>query len=487
MALPGGVDKVLMTQVSEVIAERMGLHFLEDRWPELAQNLKNASRDLGFNDPDGCIRLLASRMPTDHQIAILANHLTIGETYFFRDPATFELLEREILPLLVAKRTGNNQILRLWSAGCCTGEEPYSLAISCLRTIPEIDHWNVSILATDINPKFLERAERGVYSEWSFRNAPDWLRERFFSPAPERKFAIQSPVRRFVRFDYLNLATDLYPSLHNQTNAMDIIFCRNVLMYFTPKQQKTVVTAFYQCLVEGGLMVVNPAEANAELFSMFAMEHHESGVLLFRKTSSTPRVSPWPSFVVPSAPRLPAEARAPVPVAVLPQTESLPPITFETASLLFEKGHYTAAETQLTRLLQEEKDSARIPLLLARINANQGKLDEALRWCDRAIAAERTNPTTYFLSATIHSEAGHLEEAITTLGKVLYLDQDFILAHHALGTLYKKIGKPRESRCHLTIALTLLSQHEKEEVVPESGGIHCDQLIESIRVSMGAT
>ncbi len=455
-----------MAEVSEVIADCMGLHIPEERWPELLQNLRNASRECGFQDPDGCLHGLASRTVTARQIAILANHLTIGETYFFRDPGSFALLEQEILPQIITKRIGNTQMLRLWSAGCCTGEEAYSLAISCLRTIPNINQWNVSVLATDINPTFLEKAKKGVYSEWSFRNAPDWLRDQFFSPAPERKYSLHKQVQHFVRFDYLNLAMDVYPSLHNQTNAMDIIFCRNVLMYFTPTQQKRVIAAFHQCLVEGGLVVVNPTEANANLFSLFTTEHHSSGVILFRKTASVSQGV----FTEPLKP---------------PAEPILPAISFETALCLFKEGKDTEAMAQLAGLIKKEPGCARIPLLLARIHANQGKLDDALTWCDRAIVADRTNPTSYFLSATVHHEAGHLPEAIAALGKVLYLDQDFILAHHALGILYKKIDKSRESERHLTIALKLLSGHAREAVVPESDGMHCNQLIESIRVLMG--
>ena len=145
-----------MARVSAVISERMGLYFPEDRWPELAENLKKASQALGFADPDGCVSQLASQELTLRQIEILANHLTVGETYFFREPASFDLLEREILPALIAKRRGLGQTLRFWSAGCCTGEEAYTLAITCLRTLPDIAHWNISILATDINPRFLD-------------------------------------------------------------------------------------------------------------------------------------------------------------------------------------------------------------------------------------------------------------------------------------------------------------------------------------------
>jgi chemotaxis protein methyltransferase CheR len=123
---------------------------------------------------------------------------------------------------------------------------------------------------------------------------------------------------------------------------------------------------------------------------------------------------------------------------------------------------------------------------VARTCANQGRLEEALTACRDAIAADRTNLTAHFLYATICDELGRIEEAIAALGKVLYLDQDFILAHHALGGLYKRLGKPKESRRHLAIALDLLSARSRDETVPESDGMTCGRLVESVRVMMGA-
>jgi chemotaxis response regulator CheB len=138
-----------------MIAARMELHFPKERWPDLARGLKTA-----------------------------------GETYFFRDPESFEALRRDILPPPAAKHAEEDRDPRLWSAGCCTGEEAYSLAITRIRNLPELRRWNVSILATDINPKFLVMAQAGVYSEWSFRGASAWSRERFFSSAPDKKLSI---------------------------------------------------------------------------------------------------------------------------------------------------------------------------------------------------------------------------------------------------------------------------------------------------------
>jgi chemotaxis protein methyltransferase CheR len=444
------LDRTLLGEVSGLIAERMGLHFPEERWPDLARGLKTAGQELGFEYPDACLRWLMTRELTARQIETLASHLTVGETYFLRDPASFEALEREILPPLVARRSGAGRTLRLWSAGCCTGEEAYSLAITCARALPDLRAWNVSILATDINPKSLAKAEAGVYSQWSFRGAPGWLRERFFSPAPDKKFAIHPAVKNLVHFGYLNLAEDVYPSLPNHTNAMDVIFCRNVLMYLTPHHQRRVVAALQRCLVEGGYLLVNPAEASASLFPMFAVENI-GGVILFCQGSQPVRVESRPERVWP----------APAPPAPVARAAAAPPVTPIDAS--------------------PRED----PLVVARTCANQGRLEEALTACRDAIAAGRTNLTAHFLYATICHELGRLDEAIAALGKVLYLDQDFILAHHALGGLYKQLGKPKESRRHLAIALDLLAARSRDEIVPESDGMTCGRLVESVRAMLG--
>ena len=453
------IDSELLREVSGVVAERMGLNFPEERWPDMARGLKAAGEELGFECPDACVGWLTSGELTTRQIETLASHLTVGETYFFRDPASFEALEREILPPLIARRAEAGRTLRLWSAGCCTGEEAYSLAITCARALLDLRGWIVSILATDINPKFLAKAEAGVYSEWSFRSAPDWLRERFFSPAPGKRFVIDPTVKRLVHFGYLNLAEDAYPSLHNHTNAMDVIFCRNVLMYLTPDHQRRVVAALHRCLLEGGYLLVNAAEASASLFPMFAMETVR-GVTLYRKTSQPRPVESWPGLISPVPAAAPIVASEP-PVASAPVASALPiaPIPVSPRAA---------------------------PLDLARTYANQGRLGEALTSCHEAIAAERTNPAAHFLYATICHELGRLDEAVAALGKVLYLDQDFILAHHALGDLYKQLGKPKESRRHLAVALEILSARSRDEAVPESDGMTCGRLVESVRVMMGA-
>ena len=458
------LDRELLGELSAFIAAHMGLHFPEERWPDMARGLTTACTELGFENPQACVSWLMTHELTVRQVETLASHLTVGETYFLRDPASFEALERTILPPLVASQSDAGRTIRLWSAGCCTGEEAYSLAITCARALPDLKGWNVSILATDINPRFLAAAEAGVYSEWSFRGAPAWLRERFFSPAHHKKFAIDPEVRKLVHFSYLNLAEDVYPSLHNRTNAMNVVFCRNVLMYFTPDHQRRVASALQSCLVDGGYLVVNPAEASASLFPMFSMENID-GVILYRKTAQPPRIKVWPEIV-----SLSSSAAVPLPRPSFIVAPAPPARVAQAAP-----GPLAADVTPISA-------SPRVdPLELARTRANEGRLEEALAVCQEALTRERTNPAAHFLYATICHELGRLREAVAAFRRTLYLDQDFILAHHALGSLYERLARHKESRRHLAIALTLLSARNKDDIVPESDGMTCGRLLEAVR------
>jgi chemotaxis protein methyltransferase CheR len=458
------LDRAMLHDVAGLIALRQGLHFPEERWPDLARGLESAGVELGFASTAAYVRRLSSEGLSAGQIEALAGHLTVGETSFLRDPESFAVLEREILPGLAARRRDTSRALRLWSAACCTGEEAYSLAISCARSIQDLGSWSVSILGTDLNARFLAKAEAGVYGSWSFRGAPAWLTERYFTAAPDRKLAVDPSIKRLVRFDYLNLAEDVYPTLTTRTNAMDVIFCRNVLMYFTPEHQRRVVAALHRSLVDGGCLFVNPAEANPSLFSMFTMENRD-GVLLFRKTSIVE----------------PAESRPVVVVTVRRPPVPTPPERVEASRSL-----PNASVPPVIDPAARASPPGETPLARARRWANEGRLDDALAVCDAVLATERTSVVAYFLRATVCDELGRIDEAVVALGKVLYLDQDFILAHHALGGLYRRLGKPRLASRHLALARDLLAAHGRDEIVPESDGMTCGRLLESVRSTLEA-
>lgn len=456
----------LLSRLSELLAAKTGLDFPTERWSDLERGIAAAAPTFGMPDVDSCARWLVSAPLTRKQIETLASHLTVGETYFFREERSLQVLERHILPELLHAREHSERRLRIWSAGCCTGEEPYSIAMLLDRLIPRPREWNVTILATDINPAFLRKAAEGVYSEWSFRGTPDWIRERYFKQGKNSRFEIQPLIRNRVAFSYLNLADDVYPSLTNNTNAMDVIFCRNVLMYFTAAQAKKVIENFHRSLVDGGWLIVSPVETSNSLFSRFTAVGFP-GAVLYRKLADT---------------QSPAVAPPAVATCLPPETLPLESPFADAASAIPWQEAPSSLDHPLSPgdMSPSEVDDDEVPSRTARACANLGKLDEAARWCEKAIAADKLNPSNHYLLATIQRELGQSDVATQSLMRALYLDPDFVLAHFALGSLCLSQSRRREAERHFDNALALLRARPYDEPLPESDGLTAGRLTEII-------
>jgi len=225
------MSNILLSRLSQFVSGQMGLFFPEERFPDLERGIASSARQFGFGETNSFLQWLMSSPLTQEQIELLASHLTVGETYFFREKSNFAVLEEFILPELIQTRRENNRRLRIWSAGCCTGEEPYSIAMTLSRLIPDWPDWNIDILATDINPRFLKKAAIGRYGKWSFRNSLKGMQKRFFDKKEDESFAIHPEIKKMVSFSYLNLAKDAYPSLSNNTNANDIRASCKILLF----------------------------------------------------------------------------------------------------------------------------------------------------------------------------------------------------------------------------------------------------------------
>jgi chemotaxis protein methyltransferase CheR len=492
------ISDELISQAAELIAAQLGLHFPPARWDDLERGIGAAAQELGARDLQSFVRSFVSSPWTKSRIEILASHLTIGETYFFRDGKTFEILQDHILPELISSRQKTERRLRVWSAGCCTGEEPYSIAMLLSRMIPDLKFWNITILGTDINRRFLQKASEGIYRDWSFRSNPTWIQAKDF----HRKnglLEISPDVKKMVTLSYLNLAEDAFPSLSNNTNAMDVILCRNVLMYFSVEQARKVIGNFHRCLIDGGWLIVSPSETSQLLFSQFQTvsfpeatlyqkSRHEiraAGRLPYSPNKEIPSLSWLPT--IPPQPDLDSSA-------LLPRGELPPPATqesgkpdaqsspYEEALMLYQQGSYTeAADKLLLSLSQEGEEQPQAAALLARVYANQGKLGEALQWCEKSIAADKLDAACHYLHAVILQEQGSIKEAALSLNRALYLDHRFVLAHFALGNLTSRQGKLKESQKHFNNALALLSEFQQGEVLPESEGIAAGRLAEIIQ------
>lgn len=492
-----------LIQFSRFLVQRIGLEFNERRLPELRRGIKRAAIDFGLEDIHSCVNWLVSAPLTRDRIETLASYLTIGETYFFRDDKIFKVLEEHILPDLIRTARSGHRILRIWSAGCSTGEEPYSLSILLSRIIPDFHDWNITILATDINAAFLKKASEGIYTEWSFRGSPQWLTEQYFSKTKKGQYRLISEIRHSVRFAYHNLAEDPYPSLLNNTNAMNIIFCRNVLMYFGSEFRKKVIEKFSSCLVEGGWLLVSPAETPL-------VEHHclqtvsAFETIIHRKTGFSAGLTPLPENLVTylstplSNPELPLDI-SDQPVVQLEdhsdehavESFETPPayserlFTYEEALELYNQGRYADVTAKvpatISGLSSGNRDVAGFAALLARAYANQGFLSEAQLWCSKATMGDKLNPRHHYLFATILQERGENEEAMKSLQRAIYLDQDFVIAHFALANLARSLNRSEKSRKHFQNVLRLLEQYQDEQVLPEAEGMTAGRLKEIVR------
>jgi chemotaxis protein methyltransferase CheR len=493
------ISDSLLSQLSELIASEMGLHFPRARWPELERGLGLAAREFGFQDASACVHWLTSSPLTKNQIEILARQLTVGETYFFREKKSLEILQEHILPELIRSRRGTDRRLRIWSAGCATGEEPYSIAVVLSQLIPDLKDWSITILATDINPGFLQKASAGIFSEWSFRDTPPGIKESYFKRTRDGGFAILPQLKQIVTFAYFNLAIDAYPSLSNNTTAMDVILCRNVLMYFAPGPARKVIQNLYCTLVDGGWLIVSPSETSHDLYLPFVTVNFPDAILYKKDGRKPPLAEGCPSrpdneanasvpppvvFVTRPEPEIPfpQDSEDPLPLEIEEQKirGPQPPPSLE-AFALYEQGGHAGVAEELKELGSRHPESPGAMALLARAYANQGHLAAALEWCDKAIAADKLNAGLRYLRATIRQEQGANDEAMVSLKQALYLDPNFVLAHFALGNLALRQGKLKESDKHFANALWLLSAYRPEDVLPESEGVTAGRLMQIIR------
>jgi len=486
-----------LLQLGDLVGRHLGLHFPKERWLDLQRGVCGAAQECGCqHDLDRYVQWLLSPALTRMHLEALASHLTVGETYFFREKRSLEVLERDIVPELIRARAGPDRAIRIWSAGCATGEEPYSVAIVLSKLMAGLKTRNIEILATDLNSKSLLKASQGIYGEWSFRGIPPWVRSAYFEEVEEDRWAITPAIKKMVTFAQLNLMDDAYPPVSNCPSGLDVIFCRNVLMYLTPEGMRKVVRQLHRSLATDGWLIVSPTETSQELFSEFASVSFGDATLYRKSPKRSPTtLAPHVYAEGGSGVQLPEGiVGAPEPTRtsswqttrkdshseVRSQNSTAPAVSYEQALALYEQGCYEEMERVIPALLSDSGDHVSATLLLARAYANQGKLAAALVLCDQAIAADKMAARAYYLRATILQEQGCLPEALLAFKQTVYAEPEFMLGHFALGSLALNQRRLKESEKHFANVLLLLARYQPEDIVPESEGLSAGRLREMI-------
>lgn len=266
----------------DLVYEHCGLHFSEDSKYLLEKRLGKRLRHHGLDSFKDYYYLLRYNPDRDQELTEVIDALTTNETYFFREEFQLKTFIRDILPeIRQQKEKEGDRRLRIWSAGCSSGEEPYTIAM-LLLDVPFLHDWKIDIIGTDISQKVLHLARKGIYGQASFRSTSPADRRRFFTET-EGKFRISDRVKNLVTISHLNLFDPLRVAL---LGKMDIVFCRNVIIYFDLAAKKRVIDTFYQRLKPGGFLLLGHSESLMNISNVFQLRHFTHDMVYQRPPSA---------------------------------------------------------------------------------------------------------------------------------------------------------------------------------------------------------
>jgi len=478
------MNEAYLIEISKKIAEILGLHFQANQFHDMERRMKVAAKELNIDTSNDNINAwLSNSSFSSHEISVLSAHLTVGETYFFREKSGLELFKQVIIPQLIKQRTEVNEQIRIWCAGCSSGEEPYTIAMIFKECFPELNDWNITILATDISPNAIQKALQGEYTEWSFRETEAELKSKYFV-ASGKNWIIQPEIKKMVTFMYLNLSKNSYPSTLTNTETMDVIFCRNVMMYFTPEVIKEVSNRFFHSIVQNGWLITGQVELNDEYFSAFERVPFNQGVFYRKserakeKIKNTQSRSPDRSLPFSNVKNVKkVEARKIIqstPKPIIQVTKPPEKNSLNNAELekLFQSGQYLKCIESCLKMMDNSSLDNQIFRILVNAYANSGLTNDGEEVIDRVLSKSQATSEMYYTYASFLKERNNEKLSEVMLKKAIYLNHKHILAHLMLGELFEKGDKRDLANKYYETVVELLENFHDHEIIPESDGLH---------------
>ncbi|MBZ0276646.1 MAG: hypothetical protein K8I60_10895 [Anaerolineae bacterium] len=413
----------LIDPITTLIEQRMGLAAND----HLRASLEVALPGLIADSPEQFLRHLRSAPETDPEWQAVVSAVAIGETYFFRNQAHFRLLNSQILPDIVRQyQEEANYCLNIWSAGCATGEEPYSIALALRELLPDLPRWAINLIGTDINARALQTARTGIYRNWSFRHTDETLRQRYFTALPDG-YQLLPEIRQMVTLRQANLLAG--PPL----SGLDIIFCRNVLLYFDSAHIEQVENILFDALRPGGWLFMGEAEVIRFSRDRW-LTHVFPGTVVYQRPARR-ATAPYTYHTEPPVTRTTTAAA----------TTTILPDYIEAVAALRAK-HYDEAEQILAGILARQPNHALTHLLLAAICANRQALPEAHAHLDTALRLDALLADAHYLRGLLFLEDNQEKEAQGALHAALYCQRGHPLAASVLGYLYTRAGQSDRAR-----------------------------------------
>jgi chemotaxis protein methyltransferase CheR len=468
------IGDVNVIRFAELIEERLGLQYCRSSLIELEAILAARMRALQCRTFDAYLERLESAVTMYDEMRELAAKLTIGETYFFRSPDQLHVFSEIALPRLT--RANPARQIRILSAGCSTGEEPYTLAMT-LRELGKSAPAEVSILGLDINPEAIAKAQRGRYSAWAMRATPPECIQKYFR-REHSQFVLDDSMQTMVRFEERNIAREDHQFW--QPNRFDIIFCRNVTMYLSARVLGEVIARFARVLTPDGFLFLSHAEPLRGISQAFHVEHaQDSYYYVLREAAESP--------AVPRSTALPFRFRNDAPRALAPSLFEPAPPRLEAAAprpslslgaALLKAEQYDEALATLEALAPADRLDPDVLLLTAIVQVERGQLDQAARLCTSLLALDDLNAAAHYLTALCHEHGGRRAAALDSYRVGVYLDPAFAMPHLRLGLMFKREGNLPGARRELQNASMLFAQEDPARVLLFGGGFSRKTLID---------
>jgi chemotaxis protein methyltransferase CheR len=444
---PGDLSPEVKAALVAFIVEHFGLRLSEAQAIDVTAALLPLFAASESTSPRAMLAEIAAGRRSD-LLAPLVSRATNGETHFFRVSPQIEALRNVVLPDIVTRRRTERRI-NAWSAGCSTGEEPYTLAILLREQLLQSDDWAVELLATDINEAALATAEAASYGEWSFRDTPELIRLTYFLPAGKR-WTLTEPVRRMVHFARLNLAADPFPSPGLNGPNLDLILCRNVTIYFDPAATQRLYLRFAAALVPGGWLLLGPSDPFPEQPGLFEPVQTPGAVVWRRAAAPSIELTRFPTNSTPTAE---ASAR--------PATKNRPSIV--------PGPNQARASGSRAPSVAEARDP-----LSTRAELETYRLIHPL------------DAGVHLRLGMVYLEAGDIARAVESLRRATFLDPNNPLAHFTRSRACLRLGDRPNALAALTQARRILARLPDDQEVAGGDRLTSIELRRAVEIQLTA-
>lgn len=470
----------------DFIQMHTGILFKESEFYAIKNVLQNALEKENFQSFDEYVPYLKSREGSIH-LQSMISLLTTNETYFFRGKPHFDCLEQYILPKIIERELPQSKSISIWSAGCSTGEEVYSIAILLKKLLSQTNGWNIDIVGTDIDEVALASAVKGVYRPWSFRGLGGDVVSSAFDHDGDY-YKIKNAYKSLVTFKKNNLISDLPPEARNNRKKFDIIFCRNVTIYFEQKTSIALASKFYNVLDEEGALIVGGAEHSAETYGIFKAKTFPEAIIYQKKLidyDSGKVFAPYPDKRLTkradhnhekntinrqkiNKSRVSSEHfKGATPMKKNDSFVGNRDVFIDAVQFYFEKN-YAMAIGRFLKIMSVNPLNASASWMLSHIYANRGDFEAAEYWSKKAIKIDALFKEPYYTLSTIFMARGMLDESMDMIKKAIYIDQGFIVGHFAMGNIYNLMTLPKEAEDCFKRARALLTSDSAEELIFET-------------------